>query len=152
MKQFNHFCMMCVIAAVALACSGKKQEAHNQDEHTHGHATAADEWKEMDDFHMLMAEAFHPYKDSANLAPAKENAEALAAGAGQWKDAPLPEKVNNDEVKAALAQLATDAAAFAATVKGGDDKAIGESLNKIHDEFHHIQEMWYGGHGHAHEH
>ena len=145
MKKLNLFYTMCVIAAVALACSGKKQE-------THEHDTAADEWKEMDDFHMLMADAFHPYKDSANLAPAKEKAEALATAAEQWKNAPLPEKVDNDQAKAALAQLSTDAAAFAATAKSGDDKATSESLNKLHDEFHHIQEMWYGGHGHEHQH
>jgi hypothetical protein len=145
MKQLNLFRMMCLIAAVSLACSGKKQE-------THEHDTAADEWKEMDDFHMLMAEAFHPYKDSANLAPAKEKAEALASSAEQWRNAPLPEKVNNDKAKTALAQLSTDAAAFATIAKSGDDKATGESLNKLHDEFHHIQEMWYGGHGHDHQH
>ena len=145
MKKLNLFYTMCVIAAVALACSGNKQE-------THEHDTAADEWKEMDDFHMLMADAFHPYKDSANLAPAKEKAEALATAAEQWKNAPLPEKVDNDQAKAALAQLSTDAAAFAATAKSGDDKATSESLNKLHDEFHHIQEMWYGGHGHEHQH
>lgn len=147
MKQRNLFCIMCMIALSALACSGKKQDGHEQ-----AHETAADEWKEMDDFHMLMAEAFHPYKDSANLAPAKEKAEALASSAEQWKNAPLPEKVNTDDVKTALAQLATDATAFASTVKSGDDKVIGESLNKIHDEFHHIQEMWYGGHAHEHQH
>jgi hypothetical protein len=148
MKQLNLFCMMCVIAAVALACSGKKQEAHE-----HEHDTAADEWKEMDNFHTLMADAFHPYKeDSTNLTPAKQKAEALAIAAEQWKNAPLPEKVNNDETKAALAQLSTDAVAFASISKSADDNATGEALNKLHDEFHHIQEMWYGGHGHEHQH
>ena len=99
----------------------------------------------MDEFHLVMAESFHPYKDSLDLKPAKANAAALATAAGKWADAPVPEKVNNDNVKAKLQQLRSETAAFAEIVKSGDDKAIGESLTKLHDLFHEIQEAWYGG-------
>ena len=60
---------------VMLACSGKKEETA---EHGH-HEVTGEAWKEMDDFHMIMAEAFHPYKDSMNLEPAKLKAPELAA-------------------------------------------------------------------------
>jgi hypothetical protein len=122
----------------AVACATKKEEA----------ATTAKEeqkeWKEMDDFHMVMAEAFHPFKDSANLAPAKAKAGDLAASAQQWANAPVPEKVNNDEMKGKLEELKNQTAAFVQTVASADDKVIGDELTKLHDLFHAIQEAWYG--------
>lgn len=137
-------------AAVLSACSGKK-DGHDEHGHDHEHEHAAvskDEWKEMDDFHLLMAEAFHPYKDNKDLAPAKAKAGELAAAAEKWANAPLPEKVNNDEVKTKLEQLKTGTASFVETVKSGDDTKIADELTRLHDQFHEIQEVLYvGGHG-----
>jgi len=146
-------------AVLAFACSGKKETEASTDASqapavdSAAVASSDDEWPAMDEFHMIMAEAFHPYKDSANLEPAKAQASTLAANAEKWANAPLPEKVNNDDVKAKLQALKAETAAFATTVKGGDNKAIGEALTKLHDQFHAIQEAWYGGgDGHHHEH
>lgn len=142
-----------MIALGALvACSGKKtEETHDHEHHAGDSAATDDDWKAMDDFHMIMAESFHPYKDSANLAPAIAHAAELTAAANAWASAPLPEKVNTDEMKAKLQALGAQAAAFAETVKTNDQKAIGDGLTKLHDDFHAIQEMWYGGKG-AHHH
>ena len=139
-----------IFSIVLSACSSKK-------EHTASETSADDletqTWEPMDKFHLLMAESFHPYKDSANLAPAKANAVAMADAAGAWLNAPLPEKVNNAKVKAQLLQLKTDTETFVTTVASDDDKAIGESLNVLHDLFHEIQEAWYSdGEEHHHEH
>jgi hypothetical protein len=110
------------------------------------------EWKEMDSFHMIMAEAFHPYKDSSNLAPVKKLAEDMAAEADKWASASLPTKVDNEEVKVELQKLKTDTRALADLIKSGaDDKAIGSSLDALHDSFHEIMEAWHGG-GEKHEH
>lgn len=126
----------------AIACSGKKNE---EGEHHQRSEVAGEEWNEMDDFHMVMAEAFHPYKDSANLEPAKAYADSLVATANRWSQAALPEKFSeDDEIKFKLNQLKVDAATFAEVAKTGNDKAIGESLTKLHDLFHEIQEAWYG--------
>ena len=122
----------------------KKKERGKVDEHRIAAATDED-WPAMDEFHMIMAETFHPFKDSANLEPIKTKARELAASAEKWLNAPLPEKVNNDEVKTKLQQLKTDATTLSETVKSADDKTIGESLTKVHDLFHEIQEAWYGG-------
>jgi hypothetical protein len=125
---------------LAIACSGKKNEEEHQQ---HGEVASVD-WNEMDDFHMVMAEAFHPYKDSANLEPAKMYADSLVATADRWSSAPLPEKFSeDDEIKFKLNQLKVDASTFAEIAKTGNDKAIGESLTKLHDLFHEIQEAWY---------
>jgi hypothetical protein len=106
----------------------------------------SDEWKEMDSFHMIMAEAFHPYKDSANLAPVKKMAEEMAIEADKWASASLPKKVDNEEVKEELQKLKTDTRSLADLIKSGaDDKAIGSSLDALHDSFHEIMEAWHGG-------
>lgn len=107
----------------------------------------------MDDFHMVMAETFHPYKDSANLEPAKTRAAELFASAEKWADSSIPEKVNNDEMKEKLETLKTESSILVKKVSEGDDKAIADQLTTVHDLFHTIQEEWYGGgEGHKHPH
>lgn len=137
MNKLTLFGFLLFVTLVVAACGGSKKEE-----------TAAndDEWPAMDEFHMVMAESFHPYKDSANLEPAKANAAEMAKAAEKWLNAPLPEKVNTDEVKAALGQLKTDADAFTQLVQSSDTVKIGESLTALHDSFHALQEVWYGRH------
>lgn len=143
---------MITLLILGLSCSGKKESSETE-EAEEEHAVAGEEWKEMDDFHMVMAEAFHPYKDSSNLEPAKQNAEAMVASAEKWASAPVPEKFkDDDEIKFKLNQLKTDASTFSELTKSGDDKAIGQSLTKLHDLFHEIMESWYGGGGEEHAH
>ena len=94
---------------------------------------------------MIMAEAFHPFKDSANLVPAKKMAEEMATEADKWASAPLPAKVNTEEVREELQKLKTDTRALADLIKSGaEDAAIGSSLNALHDSFHEIMEAWHG--------
>jgi hypothetical protein len=134
-----------IVAALAIACGAKKEGDH---EHSHEASSDDAEWKQMDEFHMVMAETFHPYKDSANLEPVKSRATELANSAESWSKAELPKKVDNDEMKGKLEALKTETATLASTVSNGDDKAIGDQLTKVHDLFHEIQEMWYGGEKH----
>lgn len=136
-----------VSAALFYACTPKEKE------HTEETQTAADanEWPEMDAFHLIMAEAFHPYKDSANLEPAKRMAEEMATEADKWAGATLPEKVNTDDVKAQLQQLKADTRSLADKVKASaPDEEIGASLTALHDSFHSIMEAWHGGHHEGH--
>jgi hypothetical protein len=134
-RTLNNLLILLVLS-FAIACSGKKETTE---------VSVDDAWPEMDEFHMIMAESFHPYKDSANMEPAKANAAEMASVAGKWLNAPLPEKVNNEDVKATLKQLKSDTEAFAQTVQGGDSTQIGESLTSLHDLFHKLQEAWYSG-------
>ena len=133
------------LMAIVSSCSHKK---------SHGEQSSdLGEWKEMDSFHMIMAETFHPYKDSGNLEPLKTHIEVLTIEASKWKNADLPEKVNTDEIKSRLQQLETDALALAELVKTGTDQAVGASLDSLHNHFHQIQEAWYSDndeHKHAH--
>jgi hypothetical protein len=136
-----------MVSLVWTACTGKKEDSPA--------TTVSDskEWKEMDEFHMIMAETFHPYKDSADLKPVKDKALELVAVADKWSNAPLPEKVNSDEMKTRLQTLKGETEVLADVVQNGQDSAIGDQLNKVHDLFHEIQEAWYAdGDGHDHEH
>jgi len=117
-------------------------------------AEVADEWTDLDNFHMSMAEMFHPFKDSANLAPIKQNAEQFAAEAEKWAAAALPEKVDNDNVKALMQQLKNDTRTLADKIKAGaTDEELGKALDDVHTLFHKIEEAWHsGGHDHPHDH
>jgi hypothetical protein len=132
--------MAAATVSLVLACGGKKD-----------HDEEGSSWEAMDAYHFVMAEAFHPLKDSADLAPAKANAEALAAEAEKWAAQPLPERVNNDEMTTRLENLKRSSRAFADKVKAGaPDEELSEALTSLHDEFHHIMETWEGGHNKHH--
>jgi hypothetical protein len=145
-KQNILYIIACVLAIVITACTTKKENQHETDV-----VVADDEWPQMDEFHMIMAESFHPFRDSADIGPAKANADSMVVAADHWLNSPIPAKVNNDEVKEMLQHLKSEAEAFAIISKTDDPKAIGESLTNLHDHFHELQEVWYGG-GEQHEH
>lgn len=136
-----------LLIVLIAACGGK------QDAPAHEHSEDTQEWKAMDDFHMVMAETFHPYKDSSNLEPVKSKVNDLVASAEQWMNSSLPEKVNNDDIKGKLQNLKAETEVLRDAVQKGNDQEIGGQLTKVHDMFHEIQEAWYGGnHEHDHEH
>lgn len=138
-KQLNLLLALGVVIA-SIGCTSKKEHHHDATEEHASHG----EWKEMDDFHLVMAEAFHPFKDSSNLEPAKSYADSLVSAAEHWAEAPLPEKFKGDEeIRFKLNQLKVDASTFAKISREGDDKSVGQSLTKLHDLFHEIQESWY---------
>lgn len=145
-RIFSHLFFLSLGLSLLISCGQKKEETEAAEA-----TSELEEWKEMDSFHLIMSEAFHPYKDSANLVPAKMNAEALATEAEKWAAAALPAKVDNDEVKAALQKLKTDTRAFADKMKlmAGDEE-IGKNLTDLHDQFHKLMEAWHGGGKHEH--
>jgi hypothetical protein len=146
-KLYSYLAGLAVLILV-YACGARKEENHDHKDHQA--STTTDEWQGMDEFHFVMAESFHPYKDSANLEPAKVQAEEMAAIAEKWAQTPLPEKVNNAEVKSKLQELKTNTAAFVETVKTENDEVIGEGLTQLHDLFHELQESWYEAEDHHH--
>lgn len=137
-----------VIFFFSLVCCSPKKDEHGHDEH----AEDGETWKEMDDFHMIMAKAFHPYKDSSDIGPAKENATAMAEAAAKWAGATPPEKADNVAFKEKLSLLNAGCADFVNIAQSGDSTQISESLVSLHDLFHEIQDTWYGHDHSGHEH
>ncbi len=129
-----------LVALVTLFACGAK--------HDHDHeATASDSvWKGMDEFHFVMAESFHPFKDSSNLEPAKKLAAEMDSVAGVWLAAARPEKVNTDAIKEKMEKLKANTQLFAAAVKVEADSTLAKSLDDLHNQFHVLQEAWYSDH------
>ncbi|MEQ9412931.1 MAG: hypothetical protein RIF39_03835, partial [Cyclobacteriaceae bacterium] len=117
--KLNKSIGICALLFITIwSCSPKTEsEAEHTDEETY-------EWKGMDDFHMLMAESFHPYRDSANVEPVKQYAREMVVSVNSWLEQELPTKVDNDDVKQTLKELQDGAVALADLVEVGDDQAI----------------------------
>jgi hypothetical protein len=134
MKSSQMLCGAAALLLIFAACSKKESEDET-----------SDEWPEMDSFHMIIADAYHPFKDSANLAPAKKLAEEMALEAVRWQEAALPDKVSDDDMKKMLEGLRLESRAFADQVRSNvSDAELGNSLTTLHDSFHKIMEAWYG--------
>lgn len=124
--------LIVALSIVALGGCSKKEKSQ------------AGEWKELDAFHEIMAASYHPLKDSGNVEPAKKLIGQLADEAEKWSTAALPEKVDNEKVKANLQQLKTDTRALADEIKNGaTDEVVKEKLTAIHTLFHHLSEAWH---------
>lgn len=122
---------------IVMACSANQKNTGTSQE---------TEWPKMDEFHMIMAESFHPYMDSGNLEPAKAYADELVRLAEEWKQSELPQRVDNEEVRRKLDELVAESKKFAEMKDmNNDDAQAGEVLNSLHDIFHHLQDAWYGG-------
>jgi len=118
---------------------------------TQKEAKSEEEWKEMDAFHDLMAAAYHPVYDSSNLAPARDLADEMASSAQAWSVAPLPERVDNEEVRATLLVLRDSSSAFNAAVAANlPDSVIKVKITDLHHVFHKLHASWEG-HGHKHK-
>lgn len=145
MKKLIVVLSLIVFALPFVACSDKKTTTTEKLQDQDSSLVSDDHtWKEMDEFHMIMAETFHPYKDDADLGPAKAKAAELAAEAGQWAGAPLPRKVDNAAMRARLEELKRETSLLKELVAKETDQVIGEQLTRVHDIFHEIQEAWYG--------
>lgn len=93
-----------------------------------------------------MADVYHPYMDSGNLAPIRARSVELASVAAAWAGSAVPEGTA-DAVKPGLEKLKADAAALDEAIKGGaSDADIGKQLSALHESFHSIMEAAHGAH------
>lgn len=125
-----------ILLVVVFACSDKKEKA----------SIAADdvEWKEMDEFHEVMADVYHPLKDSNNLEPIRKDAAKLTVAAEKWAQSPVPAKIDNEETKQLLAQLEDGCQQLKKLVnENASDEEIATKLTAQHETFHTIMEKFY---------
>lgn len=130
-----------MLLAIASAC-GSKTAAEDDDV----------EWKEMDEFHAIMADVYHPLKEANDLGPIKSGADNLAAAATKWAQAKIPAKVDNDKTKEALAQLEDGCQKLSKNISIATDEEITVQLTTLHDIFHSIMEEWHKSGKEEHEH
>ena len=136
-----------LLAALAIAAPARAQHPHEAGHagpakvtKDAGHAGHSNEhmsgWKALDDYHMVMMKAWHPAKDSRNLAPARAAADSLAASADAWAASAVPAACDTPAARAGVAKVRDDSRAFAAQVKAGaSDEALFPALKALHDGF-----------------
>lgn len=97
-------------------------------------------WKEMDEFHTVMGETFHPAEEG-KLGPIKSRSQEMADKAMAWLRSEAPEGFNKNAVKESLKKLVKGTKALNKLVKSNTaDDVITKKLNELHDIFHHIEE------------
>ena len=97
----------------------------------------------MDSFHLTLSEAFHPYKDSANLEPVRRLKDELAREAEVLSSVSLPDIVNRDTIKEELKRLISDTRQLSELInRNASEEEIGTALETLHTRFHTIMEAF----------
>jgi superoxide dismutase len=99
-----------------------------------------DSWAALKDFHMVMAQTFHPMEEG-NFGPIKERVGEMYAKSLLLKSSKIPASFNNPKIVDAISRLATGSEKLQKIVKKGKPEKIKQSLSSLHDVFHEIQEL-----------
>ncbi len=99
-----------------------------------------DEWKELEAFHSVMAETFHPAEEG-DLKPVRENAGDLVAKAKAWQASPIPAGFDKTLTTKSLKTLVAKCKDVQAGVKAKkNDAELTKLITEAHDAFHTIVE------------
>lgn len=97
-------------------------------------------WKEMEDFHTVMAATFHP-SEEGKLDPIKKKSQEMVDKAVAWQRSTPPEGYDKNAVKSSLKKLVSGAKEINKLVKNNaTDNVLKEKLSALHDVFHEIME------------
>ncbi len=101
-------------------------------------AQASDKWAELDAYHNVMSQTFHPAEDG-KLEPIRKRAGELAEKAKQWLESKPPKVYDTADIKALLVKLNAESKALAdAIANGAKDEQLKKDLTALHDSFHEI--------------
>jgi len=96
-------------------------------------------WTELNEFHSVMAQTFHP-SEEGNLKPIRERSGEFLEKAKALQKGKIPASFNTPEIKKAIDELVKGSAALnQMVIKKADDKTITKKLGELHDIFHTIQ-------------
>lgn len=121
-------------APAARADTVSKAKVHGgHGSHTAEHTSG---WRELDAFHLVMMQVWHPAKEKGDLAPIRAQASALASGADTVASAAIPAACDTAPNRDGVARIRRDSHALAALVKerAGDAKVLA-ALRSLHDRF-----------------
>lgn len=97
-----------------------------------------DQWPELDSFHKVMQETYHP-SEEGNLDPIKERIDEMVEKAHSLKNKPAPQEFNTPEIMAAEESLYKGSIELQKLIeKESDDEVVTASLESLHDVFHTI--------------
>lgn len=92
-------------------------------------------WKELDAYHMVMMQVWHPAKEKGDLAPIRAQASQLAASADTLAGAAIPPACDTPANREAVTKVQADSRALATLVASGTDMQVKDSLKALHDRF-----------------
>jgi len=106
-----------------------------------GNVFAQDEpsWPEMENFHTIMSQTWHPI-ESGNFEPIRTRSAELAEAAAAWKKTAIPTEFKAvKDIKKLLKELASETKELnKEIVKGISDEEIKKEMAELHDIFHKI--------------
>ncbi|MEO5817838.1 MAG: hypothetical protein ABIT20_21390 [Gemmatimonadaceae bacterium] len=120
--------------ASAQAATAKEKEHKHAMEMADHHASSA--WKELDAFHTLLAETWHPVAKSNDLKLIRAKATALSVAAQAWAASTVPASCDTKTIRDAIATVATGSTDIATMVSTqAPDSAVKNSLKALHTRF-----------------
>lgn len=97
-------------------------------------------WAEMDTFHGVMSQTFHPAEEG-KLDPIRKRSQEMVDKAIAWQNSTAPEGYDRDAVKKTLKKLVKGAKEINKMVqKNASDNELKEELTELHEVFHEIME------------
>ncbi len=97
-------------------------------------------WKEMNEFHTVMSETFHPAEEG-KLGPIKKRSQEMVEKAVAWQKSTAPDSYDKEKVNASLEKLVKGTKELNQLVKAkSSDKVLTDKLSGLHDIFHEIME------------
>ena len=112
-----------------------------QEKAMHGDSHASSGWKELDSYHQLMMQTWHPIKDKGDVSAIRSKAPQLLAAAKVLAGAKAPKGCDTPELKAAASGLLTQTDAVATLVsKKADDASVSAAMKTLHDRFEVLEE------------
>ncbi len=113
-----------------------------------GHAQPKAKWQEMEAFHDVMSNTFHPAEEG-KLEPIRNRSAEMLEKAIAWKNSTPPEGYDKNAVKVNLNKLVKGAKEINKMVKkNASDTELKEELSALHDVFHEIMEKCEKGEHH----
>jgi hypothetical protein len=97
-------------------------------------------WKEMDAFHEVMAQTFHPAEEG-KFDPIRTRSQEMLDKATAWESSNAPEGYDKKAVTKSLKKLVSGSKELNKLVKdNAADNILKEKLSALHDVFHGIME------------
>ena len=97
-----------------------------------------EKWPELNTFHRVMSQTFHPMEDG-NFKPVRTRSAEMYQKASALAKAKIPGEFNKPEVATAVKSLKADSKKLDKAIrKGASDKAVEQQLVALHDTFHAI--------------
>jgi superoxide dismutase len=98
-----------------------------------------DTWNELNIFHGVMSQTFHP-SEEGNLQPIRERSAEMLEKARVLQSGKIPMSFNTPEIKKSIDDLVKGSAALnQLVIAKADDKTVTKKLSELHDVFHTIQ-------------